>query len=757
MYVYCIEKLKMVTVEKWKKKLPFIFLFLGILISCVSYIISNTEIKIFTNDINVEAENEILKGTRIYQDIYIPKNLKKYGIIFATYARKNTGKIKVKIVQNSAEKEELIDVSKLKDNDVRYINLNYKAFKKGIARLIIEGVDGTPGNAVTVYKSEDISLGKMVVNNQNTGKGILQKMEYRKADSMTKVQIVLTVFVFLLLLYIDRLIKKGKDKKLYFAAIALMYCLVTIKAPTMTVFTEPFAELITNYFFNVTTMSTLKGLFSSDAGYFVLYPRLIALIVVKGLRMSPRISVILMQNFAMLLMLSINSAFILNNYKKYGNIFFRFIVSLILGSFSIFPFFETHVFVDLPYFNLVGIILISLLDFESLSKKRFILLMISVPILCFSKSYFLLFLPISILISIIFWKNISRRQKIYLLLLELSALFQTIYMYFNRNSWNIYSNYDVNLNFIDIVNNIFYSISQNVGYLLYPNIIFGSNILNFNLIFLIITILGVISGIYYLYRYRNKESVISVALIMITFGAALLNIVSKISNDKISWKSTPGIIENRHSFFILIPTIFFGILFIYNYLKEEKDKRKKSSIYTFVGLLLFTRFLIFDNSLLPNLKESYSDWSIYSKFYNENEYLIPIEPSLWSISKNVDVHYTGYRDIHPIIRDDARIKKAFLSPYIVKQIHEINFESPIYLTHLYLTRLRADNFNKLKVRGYDSNGNVVVELNQLNDKARKNIGFRNYKRVKISKIEIFTEDSQEAYVFPTILYGTVLK
>ena len=756
MYVYCIEKLKMMTVAKWKKRLPFIFLFLGILISCVSYIISNTEIKIFTNDINVEAENEILKGTRIYQDIYIPKNLKKYGIIFATYARKNTGKIRVKIVQGSIEKEELIDVSKLKDNDVRYLNLNYKAFKKGIARLIIEGVDGTSGNAVTVYKSEDISLGKMVVNNQNTGKGILQKMEYREANSMTKVQIVLTIFVFFLLIYIDKLIEEKKDKKLYFVTVILMYLLLTIKAPTITVFTEPFAEIVTNYFVNATTMKTINALFSTDAGYLSLYSRLITLIVIKGFRMSPQISVILMQNFAILLMLFINSLFILNNYKKYGNIFFRFTVSLILGSFSIFPFFETHVFVDLPYFNLVAIILISLLDFESLSKKKFILLMISVPILCFSKSYFLLFLPISVLISIIFWKKIYRRQKIYLFLLGLSALFQVMYMYFNKDGWKVYSNSDVNLNFIDIVNNIFYPIFQNVRYLFYPNIT-SSNILNMNLIFSIITILGIISGIYYLYRYRNKESIISVALIMITFGATLLNIVSKISNDKISWESTPGIIENRHSFFILIPIIFFGILFIYNYLKEEKNERKKSRIYTLIGLLLFIRFLVFDNTMLPNVRESYSDWKIYSKFYNENEYLIPVEPSLWSTSKNVDVHYTGYREIHPIIRDDTKIKKIFINPYIIKQIHEINFESPIYLTHLYLTRLRADNFNKLKVRGYDSNGNVVVELNQLNDKARKNIGFRNYKRVKISKVEIFTEDSQEAYVFPTILYGTALK
>ncbi|WP_157859526.1 hypothetical protein [Leptotrichia buccalis] len=746
----------MIAIKKLRKKLPFLFLAIGILISCISYIISDTEVKISTNDINVEAESEILKGTQIYQDIYIPKNMKKYGIIFATYARKNTGKIRVKIVQNSVEKEELIDISKLKDNDVRYINLNYKAFKKGMARLVIEGIDGVAGNAVTVYKSEDVSLGKMVVNNQNTGKGILQKMEYREVNSMTRVQIALTIFIFFLLLYIDRLMEREKDKKLYFTTIVLIYFLITIKAPTVTIFTEPFAEIVTNYFVNVTTMGTIKNLFSMDAGYLPLYLRLITLIVVKGLRMSPRISVILMQNFAMLLMLSINSVFILNNYKKYGSIFFRFTVSLILGNFSIFPFFETHVFVDLPYFNLVAIILISLLDFESLSKKKFILLMISVPILCFSKSYFLLFLPISVLISIIFWKKIYRRQKIYLFLLGLSALFQVMYMYFNKDGWKVYSNSDVNLNFIDIVNNIFYPIFQNVRYLFYPNIT-SSNILNMNLIFSIITILGIISGIYYLYRYRNKESIISVALIMITFGATLLNIVSKISNDKISWKSTSGIIENRHSFFILIPIIFFGILFIYNYLKEEKDDRKKSRVYTLIGLLLFTRFLIFDNSLLPNLKESYSDWSIYSKFYNENEYLIPIEPSFWSTSKNVDVHYTGYRDIHPIIRDDTKIKKMFINPYIIKQIHEINFESPIYLTHLYLTRLRADNFNKLKVRGYDSNGNVVVELNQLNDKARKNIGFRNYKRVKISKIEIFTEDSQEAYVFPTVLYGIALK
>ena len=748
----------MIVIKKWKKKLPFIFLFLGILISCINYIISDTEINITTSDINVEAENEILKGTKIYQDIYIPRNIKRYGIIFATYARKNTGRIKAKIVQGSIEKEELIDVSKLKDNDVRYFDLNYKAFKEGKARLIIEGVDGTPGNAVTVYKSEDVSLGKMVVNNQNTGKGILQRIEYKEANNFTMIQIILTIFVFFLLLYIDRLMERKKDKKLFFITIVLMYCLITIKAPTVTIFTEPFAEIVTNYFVNVTTMSTLRNLFSMDAGYLVFYLRLITLLVVKGLRVSPKLSIILMQNFAMVLMLSINSAFILNKYKKYGNIFFRFTVSLILGSFSIFPFFETHVFVDLPYFNLVAIILISLLDFESLSKKKFILLMISVPILCFSKSYFLVFFPISILIFIVFWKKISKRQKIYLFVLALSALIQIIYMHFYKAYWGGLSPDTNSISFIGKVNNVFYSIVQNLIYLFYPNITPSTNTLSINLMFLIISILGVIVAIYYLYKYKNKESVILIIFIMIILSSALLNTVSKIWSNKVNWENMIGINEDRHSFFILISMLFFGILLIYNYLKKEENEIRRNRKYTLAGLLLFTRFLIFDNPLLPNLKESYSDWNIYSKFYNEKEYLIPLEPSLWYTSKNIDIHYIGYERSYPYRTDEKIVvKKIYLNPYVVKQIHEINFESPIYLTHLYLTRLRADNFNKLKIRGYDSNGNVVVELNQLNDKSRKNIGFRNYKKVKISKVEVFTEDSQEAYVFPEILYGTTLK
>ena len=46
-----------------------------------------------------------------------------------------------------------------------------------------------------------------------------------------------------------------------------------------------------------------------------------------------------------------------------------------------------------------------------------------------------------------------------------------------------------------------------------------------------------------------------------------------------------------------------------------------------------------------------------------------------------------------------------------------------------------------------------MELNQLNNKNRRYVGFRNYKKVAVSKIKIFTEDLKEAYVIPRIMYG----
>ena len=740
--------------KKNRINFPFLFLFVGILISCISYTIPSIESKTSTNYFNLEPDGEILKDTRIYQDIYVPKNIKKYKLMFGTFARNNTGKIKVKIVQGSIEKEELIDVSKLKDNEVNDIHLDYSKFKNGKARLIIEGIDGIPGNAVTIYKSSDISLGKMFVNNQNTEKGIIQQIEYTKIDKTVKVQVTLTICLMIILIYFYKLLKnkKKENTKIYVITVTIMYLLISIKFPVMTIFTEPFAEFGTNFFLNASTKNIFDNLLLQDAGYLPLYQRIFSLIIVKIFVISPKIAVILMQNSLILIMSSIISIFMLKEYNKYGNIFFRFVVCLILAGFPILHVYETHSFINIGYFNLVGIILISLLNFENFTKKKFMLIMVVTFFLCLSKAYFIVLFPIVVVIYMIFRKKVSKREKIYLFVIALSTLIQAIYTY-NNSKWIDTIN-EKKITLIENISRIFHNIVQQVIYLFFSNISLDSNIFSLNLIFLVIIIISIISALYYFYKYKNKESVILISLILIIFGTSILNIKARIWDSEIFWTKTTGIMKVRHSFFIQISIIFFVIIFIFNYLKDQKRVLLKNNLYTILGLMFFIRFLVFDNNYIYIKDNSFSDWNIYSKFYKEKEYLIPLNPEFWYINKNIEVHYIGYKEDNVLkFANDKRTK--FLD-YSLQQIHEINFDTPIYLTHLYLTRLRIDNFDKLKIRGYDNNGNIVVELNQLNNKNRRYIGFRNYKKVAISKIKIFNEDLQEAYVIPKIMYGESL-
>lgn len=728
----------------------FVFIVIGILISCSSYIIYNTQEKISTNIVNAQPVGEIVKGTFIYQEIQIPKKIKKYGIVFATYNRENKAKIKVKIKQDEVEQEEIIDTSKLKDNKLRNLNLNLKKYKPGKAELTIEGIDGEIGQSVTIYDSEDISLGKMNVNGQKTNRGIIQEIEYTNIDRVVKIQIIFTIFVVILLFSIMNCIKNGKNRRTYFLTILLIYLLVTIKSPITTIYAEPYAEIVTNFFVNANAKSFAKNIFLMDAGYLPLYQRILSLIIVKIFKFSPKIAVIVMQNIAVIILSFISSMFVLKEYSKYGNIYFRFIICIILGGLTIVPYTESHTFINFGYFNLIAIILISLLNFEEINRKKYILILFLTVFLCISKSYFIILLPISVTILLIIglvYRKLTKRQMIYISIIAISTMVQTVYIFKNRFLW-IKNDKEV-VSILDILNNAIHQTVQQVIFLFYP-FTTGVNVWNLNIIFLLILFFLTIMSLYFLYKYRNKESLIQISLLALIFGTTLFNVMAKIWFEEVFWTKSVGSINSRHSFFINISIIFFVIFFIYNFLQDEKRSYRKEKVYLIFGAMIFIRFLIFDNNNSIDIKESFSDWRVYSKFYQEKEYIVPLNPNFWYIFKNVKVHYIGHKtpETEKISNEDG----VFLDSSI-QQVKEINFTSPMYISHLFLTRVRVDNNSKLKIIGYDISGNVIIELNQLNRKERKYVGFRNYKMEKIAKIRIFDENSEEAYVLPEIIIG----
>lgn len=252
-------------------------------------------------------------------------------------------------------------------------------------------------------------------------------------------------------------------------------------------------------------------------------------------------------------------------------------------------------------------------------------------------------------------------------------------------------------------------------------------------------------------------------LILLTSGSILYNSLGRIWYRDINWLSVFGVNSARQFLFPVISVIFFIILFSYNIvvLLEKRGNSVSNNfllykiIYLILSIFFILRFTAFDNNNLIRNSQASSDWKIYSKFYNNESYLIPIEPENWYMIKNIKIHYFGYNEVlinlfsihYKEISSITRFEKE------TQKINEIFLEKPLNISYLYTKRPRENNFNKLKLIGYDDKNQPVIELEQLNAKDRLNIGFKNYNIKEISVIRFFDEKMNPAYVYPDVLIG----
>ena len=318
-----------------------------------------------------------------------------------------------------------------------------------------------------------------------------------------------------------------------------------------------------------------------------------------------------MQNTGILIISIITSLFVLKIYKKYGNLYFRFLISILLGTLRIGSFLESHVFINFSYYSLVALILISFLDFNKLRRKNYIMLMIMVVFLSISKSHFVVMLPLIFFSLLIFRKKISRRYNVFLLIIGISNIIQILYM---KNNIGLWIGNKEKTTVLEVFNNSFHQMIQQLIFLFFPELSTAFNSINLNITFLIIFFFLFGYSLYLIYRNRNKESILLFSLILLIVGVSIFNVLARVWYKEIDWMETMGAISNRHSFFIIVSMIFIIILLLYN-IKKQIEIKKNSEILKYFNLFsllivfsLFIRFLVFDNNQSINYKESYSDW-----------------------------------------------------------------------------------------------------------------------------------------------------
>jgi len=686
--------------------------------------------------------------------------------MFATYNRKNIGLIKIQILQKDNVIEEIIDVSKLKDNAYYYLKMKFSKLKEGEVLLKITGINGKEGQSVSLHRSSDIIYGELIQNNSKTNKSLLHDIKFYEINNTVKGQfffLLLSIILFSLGIRITFKSNKSKSYKyLYLVTIFLIYSLVSIKAPVLTFKAEPYAEQIFNFLYNGKKYGFFQNLFIMDAGYLPLFQRLVGLVIIKFVH-NTKLSVILMSNVAVLYVAMIVSVFTLENYKKYGSRIYRFLISLVLGVFNLVPYGESHSFINFGYMNIILLFYISLLDLKKLKKKNFTAIMVLTFLLCLSKSHTIVLLPICVIILIIFWKFLIKREKIFLSVINFASLIQIIYMHKNINVWKSEEglNKIVPLDIIDIGT---HQVVQQFINLFSMAIEKNQNILNYNLMFLILLIIFIFFLFYLLKKSKSKENVILIILLSIIFGTSYINVISNIWNGTDLWNTTLESINSRHSILIKISYILIFVLLPFCIKKLDlinlKKKKKyfqndKYKIISLIVLLFLTiRYSPKTNNDIYRYDKIFSDWKIYSKFYDSSSFVIPVEPYI--MHENQKMYYVGKNTLSPEVVILQGEKYYFENLNSVDGIAEINLPKPIKIEYLYVKRVRNYNFDKLRLIGYDSNNNIIVDSLQLNKSSKGNIGFKINNPKEISKISFITDKNKYGYVVPEIIIGESL-
>ena len=743
--------------DKVRLFLTIFFLVAGIILPSFVSIKNGADREVVSKQYELDLVGEIIRGSSFQERIYLPKHVKKYGVMFATYRRKNTGKIKIEITQGNKKSSEIVDVAKIKDNDYHYLNI--RGLKPGEAVLRVEGIDGTIGNAVSMHKTADIMYSEMIQNGEPSQRSFVQKILFSEYNGTVKGQIIFTILSVLCYIYFLSLLwdEERNSRKIYMTTVLMIYLVVASRAPFLTFRVEPFAEQIFNFLYNARTYGIIKNLTLMEGGYLPLFHRIIALLIVK-LGFNAKITVYLMSNVAVLVVGMMVSVFMLKPYRKYGDVFYRFVVCMVFGAFGISStYIETHMFITMAYLNIVLLFYISLLDFKKMKRSRYILLMVLVFLLTLSKFLYVVLLPISVVLLVFMWKKLANREKICLGLVSLASVIQILYTYRNRKLW--INGDEPKFNIIEAANVVIHQTVQQFINIFNSGIDSSENILNLNILYLIIFLIVLIFLIRLVIRIRSRESVIILCLLGIVFGIPSINALSRIWNGDFElWNSSIGAINTWHS--ILIKVSMLSILVLMPYITTKNSRLRKTDINRYLSYILIAfliiRFSPFkDNAIFKN-DEMASDWSIYSKFYDLKKYLIPVEP--YFISENEKISYIGKKSENFAIENFQGKKYFFDELANTEAITGINLPHPMKIEYLYVKRARDYNFGKTRVIGYNQKGERVLDLLQLNKSEKAYVGFHNTGlKVEVSRLEFVTEDNNRTYVMPEIFIGEPLK
>lgn len=722
----------------------------------------------------LQVLSEIQEDTNIEQKINLDniKQLDSYQIMFGNYEnRKNFGKIKLQLVQGNVLSEVIIDVTKIrKDNSYYKIDFELNKFLPGEATVKIIGVDTKAGSSVAVYCSNSPDyFENTTLNGVVQEKSLVQKLNYSYSGKFTIVKYILFVALLLImLLSFGVLIKERKPEKtklLFICSFLIILLSFSIKYYFLLINAEPYAEQVENFFENAKSTNFIQNMLITDAGYLPLLQHIIAWICVNLLQLG-KVSVWVMNLLALISVALICS---LINYQQFAGVFSyrtRFLFSILLPMFLL-ENYENLTFINFVYYGIVVIAYAIILDLNKISRSFFGFLMIIIALLCLSKGFFVVMIPVMISYLVLRNIRISRRELIFVITTSLTSFVQLLYSFKYKDVW---------LN-TESKDNVFSSLNALIEFAKNTIIIYSKTF---------ISLFGVRND----FLKIHEILICGIFILIFTFVLPLYMVVIKKKGDRELFAmiilnianlaesafcaltvpyliTLPYLIKNRHEIFTIV-TVFFTIAIVYSYVKENYgivSSREYKFITGFIyGVMFIIISLVIRNHWIsiPNHNISviespimdYSSWSSYGDFSYDTAFSIPIKPNGRVYQKNSTIYFLGNGTSQlektqtvKHATGNSMIHKIELSKYeelVDAQIIGMFFNKPVF-----------DDKITYKLVVKDKNNNVIVSDNQRSPSYKMFVGFLFENTIQgATSIEIYDKNNNKIHVDPRIYVVT---
>lgn len=747
-----------------KQNYLFLLFLLIFFMGTFKYINNGETYKFSTNQENISIE---INNVKISQDIIIDEksywNKDSYLLYFTIQGEVLPESIEITLMQDNKiiDSGNIITTS-IKEGFNSMNCLDYSKLNSGIATVIVSSENLKSnirlGICENKYNCPNVRIDGIEQNYTS-----VQEYHFNYSNAIFKLGILAFAFLIIVTIFGFYLscLENNKTEIFLRLCIIVTYLLLVFIYDGILFIQPTWAESVTNFMHHSINSNPINSIIISDYGYFPLFQRLISIICFNILHLSSYVGLYAQQIISFIVTGYIFSFFLKKQFKTLLNNIWRYFLCLVLMILVVVK--ETGALINFMTYGIFIIFLYFLVESNQWNKKEFIFLCVWGSLCCLSKGVYVTLLPFVILILLLFYKQFSRRDKIFMSVIAISSFFQMLY-YFTIGSnligigngsetWSYYLKLILHI-FVDVPNRFLE--------------LFEDKLFSLNGISVYIIIIFWILFFYYLIKeifikYFKDEIInkyILVSIIMIVYISAQ-SLFLRLTRYGVSeypifsiefWSFSQFGIGNRYEILIFLSAFICVISLIKLTSKYRTLVLCLIILCTSVGCgRLHFRGVGNDiySANKTRIADTISNIELFKDIEETDTRIVPIQPN-WLYFKNALCYCFGSTSLSSdsMLNNNIDIienENSFRGKLQLTNFKSLNNKAKIY--QVFINKNNLVNANYYQILLYDKNDKLLLCQTQDNNKYQRFTTFTFDKGISnLAKVEILDEFDNPVFI-----------